>query len=77
MNNPEPIQEEEDMRPEYGQEVFKRGVRGKYYEQYQQGTNVVLLAPDVRAAFPTDEAVNEALRMLVRLAQQSVNKASS
>lgn len=77
MNKPEPIQDEADMRPEYGPEVFERGVRGKYYERYQQGTNVVLLAPDVRAAFPTDEAVNEALRLLVRLAQQSVNKASS
>ena len=77
MNEPEPIQDQDDMRSEYGLEVFERGVRGKYYERYQQGTNVVLLAPDVRAAFPTDEAVNEALRLLVRLAQQSVNKAAS
>ncbi len=38
------------------------GVRGKYFEQYMQGTNVVLLAPDVAEAFHDSEAVNAALR---------------
>jgi hypothetical protein len=42
------------------------GMRGKYAERYRQGTNVVLLDPDVAAKFPTSEAVNEALRRLAR-----------
>ena len=72
MNNPEPIHEEDDIRPEYGHEVFERGVRGKYFNRFQEGTNVVLIPPDVRVAFPTNESVNEALRLLLRLAQQSI-----
>ena len=50
------------MRAEYD---FSGGVRGKYLEQYRRGTNLALLAPDVRAAFPTDESVNEALRSMM------------
>lgn len=65
--NPNPQNEQDDgMRPEYGPEVFAQGVRGKYYRRYQAGTNLALLEPDVRAAFPTDEAVNAALRMLLQ-----------
>ncbi len=61
----EPSLEEDGLRPEYDATVLKRGVRGKYLERYRAGTNLALLAPDVRAAFPTDEAVNEALRSLL------------
>ena len=50
-----------DMRAEYD---FSKGVRGKYAKRYAQGTNVVLLAPDVAKVFPTAEAVNESLRAL-------------
>jgi len=50
------------MRPEYDFASMKGGVRGKHYEQYRKGTNVVLLEPDVAEAFPTEAAVNEALR---------------
>jgi hypothetical protein len=57
--------DEDDLRPEYDTSMLKGGVRGKYLERYRAGTNVALLAPDVRAAFPTDEAVNEALRSLI------------
>ena len=46
--------------------LMKSGTRGKYVEQYRQGTNLVKLAPDVAAAFPTEQAVNEALRKLLR-----------
>ena len=46
-------------------ELLKNGVRGKYVERYRQGTNLVKLAPDVAAAFPTEQAVNEALRKLL------------
>jgi hypothetical protein len=62
----------DELRPEYDETVLKDGVRGKYVQRYRAGTNVVLLAPDVAAAFPTAEAVNEALRLLMKVAQQSV-----
>jgi hypothetical protein len=45
--------------------VLKGGVRGKYLERYRAGTNLALLAPDVPAAFPTDESVNQALKSLM------------
>jgi hypothetical protein len=57
--------DEDDLRPEYDAAVLKEGVRGKFLDRYRAGTNLALLAPDVRAAFPTDEAVNEALRSLI------------
>lgn len=61
--------EEDELRPEYEEallkELLKKGVRGKYVERYRQGTNLVKLAPDVAAAFPTEQAVNEALRKLL------------
>jgi hypothetical protein len=58
--------DEDDLRPEYDLAKLKGGVRGKYWERYQRGTNLARLAPEVRAAFPTDEAVNEALRSLMQ-----------
>jgi hypothetical protein len=58
-------QADDDLRPEYDLSQLKGAVRGKYYEQYRAGTNLALLAPDIRAAFPTDEAVNNALRSLM------------
>jgi hypothetical protein len=51
-----------DMRPEYDFASMKGGIRGKYYERYRKGSNIVLLDPDVAKAFPTEGAVNEALR---------------
>ena len=66
--------QETEMLPEYD---FTGGVRGKYAARYAQSSNVIVLEHDVAEAFPTAEAVNEALRLLVRLAQQSVSKASS
>jgi hypothetical protein len=42
------------------------GVRGKYVERYREGTNVVLLDPDVAAAFPDAKAVNDAPRLLLQ-----------
>jgi len=61
----------DDLRPEYRREDLGEGVRGKYYRAYTKGTNLVLLSPDVAAAFPTAEAVNEALRSLLKVAQSS------
>jgi hypothetical protein len=58
-----------DIRAEYKRSDLGAGVRGKFYAQYQKGHNLVLLKPDVAAAFPTDAAVNEALMFLVRIAR--------
>ena len=55
--------QEDDMRPEYDFASMKGGVRGKYYRRIrEEGTNIVLLDPEVAAAFPSDASVNEALR---------------
>jgi hypothetical protein len=62
---------DDELRPEYDETLLKDGVRGKYATRYQAGTNLVLLAPDVAAAFPTSEAVNEALRLLMQVAQRT------
>ncbi|HLC15526.1 MAG TPA: hypothetical protein VJL89_04800 [Thermodesulfovibrionia bacterium] len=61
---------EDELRNEYDlTKLLKDGVRGKYVERYKAGTNLVLLAPDVVKAFPTEEAVNEALRLVIRMAK--------
>ena len=58
----------DELRPEYDlAKVLKGGVIGKYAERYREGTNLALLAPDVAESFPTDDAVNEALRLVIRL----------
>jgi hypothetical protein len=59
-------EEQDDLRPEYDFSKMKGGVRGKYVERYREGTNLVLLDPDVAAAFPDAKAVNDALRILLR-----------
>ncbi|MCY2993036.1 MAG: hypothetical protein NTY19_34915 [Planctomycetota bacterium] len=66
MKKDKTIGEDDDLRPEYRRDELKGGVRGKYLEQYRRGTNLALLAPDVRAAFPTDESVNQALRSMMQ-----------
>ncbi len=59
---------DDELRPEYDlHELLKGGVRGKYAERYRAGTNLVLLAPDVAKAFPNEQAVNEALRLVIKL----------
>jgi hypothetical protein len=52
----------DDMRPEYDFASMKGGVRGRYAKRFREGTNIVLLDPAVVEAFPTEDAVNEALR---------------
>lgn len=61
---------EDELRPEYDFSKMAGGVRGKYVERYRAGTNLVLLDPDVAQAFPTDASVNEALRLLMQIAQR-------
>lgn len=60
----------DELRPEYDlRELLKGGVRGKYAARYRAGTNLVLLDPDVATAFPDEAAVNEALRLIIRLTE--------
>ncbi|MCC6639790.1 MAG: hypothetical protein IT386_01355, partial [Deltaproteobacteria bacterium] len=53
------------LRPEYDLSELSGGVRGKYFRQYSEGTNLVLIDPDIADAFPDAKAVNDALRVLV------------
>jgi hypothetical protein len=64
----------DELRTEYRREDLGRGIRGKYYESYHKGNNLVLLSPDVAKVFPTENAVNEALRSLIDLAQKSTGR---
>lgn len=59
---------ENEMRAEYD---FSGGVRGKYHEAYRQATNIVVLDPDVAEVFRDSASVNEALRLLVKIAKMS------
>ncbi len=63
--------EKDEMRSEYD---FSGGVRGRHYQNYQQGTNIVFLEPDIAKAFKDSESVNHALRMLLELAGNEVTK---
>lgn len=65
---------QEDMLPEYD---FSKGVRGKYAKRYAEGSNVVVLSPDMAKVFPTSESVNEALRTLVRVGKKKSRKLSA
>lgn len=56
---------EDDLRPEYGAEVFENGVRGKYYSRFMEGAKLVRLDPDVSAVFTNAEQVNSVLRALI------------
>jgi hypothetical protein len=62
------------MLPEYD---FSKGVRGKYAKRYAEGSNVVVLSPDMAKVFPTSESVNEALRTLVRVGKKKSRKVST
>lgn len=66
---------DDELRPEYDETVLRNGVRGKYYARYQEGTNLVLLDPDVAKAFPDGEAVNQALRLLMKIAKTATSPA--
>ena len=57
----------DELRPEYDETLLKNGIRGKYAKRYAGGTNIVRLDPDVADAFPTEEAVNEALRFVLKV----------
>jgi hypothetical protein len=61
---------EDELRSEYDFSQMEEGVRGKYVDRYRTATNLVLLDPDVAQAFPDDASVNEALRLLIQVAQR-------
>ena len=66
---------EDDLRPDYKTSDFRGpGVRGKYAQRLELSTNIVVLRPEVAAAFPNDAAVNDALMMLLKLARASTRK---
>jgi hypothetical protein len=62
------------MLPEYD---FSKGVRGRYAKRYAEGSNVVVLSPDMAKVFPTSESVNEALRTLVLVGRKKARKLSA
>lgn len=70
MNRETENEMEDELRPEYDFSQMQGGIRGKYVERYRQGTNLVRLDPDVAQAFPDDKAVNDALRLLMAIAQR-------
>ncbi len=58
----------DELRTEYDlHDLLKKSVKGKYAKAYRSGTNLVLLEPDVRRVFQSQRAVNEALRLVIRL----------
>ena len=63
-----------DMLAEYD---FSQGVRGKYAGRHAEGSNVVVLLPDLAEVFRDSEAVNEALRALIKIARQTPKRRSS
>ena len=60
---------DDEMRPEYD---FSQGVRGKHYKQYREGTNLILLDPDVAEVFRDSESVNQTLRLLIQIAKNQL-----
>ena len=62
--------ENDEMRPEYPSELIKSGVRGKYAKRYREGTNIVLIDPDLHKIFPDSESVNKALREFIAQKQK-------
>ncbi len=69
MNQQVHHDDNDEIRPEYD---FSHGVRGKHYEAYRAGTNVVFLEPDVAKVFTDSASVNQVLRLLLQLAKTNV-----
>jgi len=58
------MRKDRDMLEEYD---FSKGIQGKYARRYAEGTNVVVIEPDVAKFFPDHDAVNQALRSLAEI----------
>lgn len=74
MKKQNEIERDPDMLDDYD---FSQGVRGKYVQRFVQGSNVVVLSPDLAEIFPDSESVNTALRLLVEVAGRSASKVSA
>ena len=74
MKKARPPARGQEMLPEYD---FSNAVRGKYYDRFRQGSNIVVLDADVSEAFPNAAAVNSALRTLASVARRSAARRAS
>jgi hypothetical protein len=63
-NNMKKMRKDPDMLEEYD---FSKGIMGKYSEKYEEGTNVVVIEPDVAKYFPDHDSVNDALRSIAKI----------
>lgn len=63
----EGVQEPDELRPDYDPELLRQGIRGKYAQRFREGTNIVVLDPDIAMAFPDSASVNAALRALLEV----------
>ena len=73
MNDAQNSPIDPDMEADYD---FSQGVQGKYAHRFVQGSNIIVLAPDVAAVFSDSAAVNDALRTLITVARQTVPPAA-
>ncbi|MGH8477605.1 MAG: hypothetical protein ACRER2_17890 [Methylococcales bacterium] len=67
-----PEQKNDELRPEYDFD-FSKAVRGKYYKRYIESSNIIVLDPDVAEVFRNSEAVNQALRAMLRFTEQAAS----
>lgn len=68
----------DEVRPEYDlHELVRKGVRGKFNKQYREGTNLVLLDPDVHRVFRDQKSVNDALRLVIELRKLTTRTSKS
>lgn len=68
MNKPN-----DELEQEYDLKSLGKGERGKYFEEYQKGTNVVVIDPELSKAFPNAKAVNDALRKVLEKEKQAAS----
>jgi len=59
---------DQEMLEEYD---FSKGVRGKYAKRYKDGTNVIVIDPDIVKYFPDHDSVNDALRSLITIMEKA------
>ncbi len=68
------MQKDQEMLEEYD---FSNGIQGKYSKRYEEGTNVVVIDPDVAKFFPDHDSVNQALRSLTEIIKSQKNLTST
>jgi hypothetical protein len=76
MNHSTNPADDDELRDEYDLTQLQGGVRGKYAQRYRASTNIVRLDPDVAAAFPNEESVNTALRLLMEAGKKALEQAA-